>query len=203
MEGQVDTTFTTEQRDLFASGLVAEIGVNAYAVWHAIKFFADFKTGESFPGMRAVGDKLGISAQTVLRAIRALEAARLVRVVKPHSKRRGQTYIARERLAVRLGSRLVCTIVLDYVPNTLRQRLAAIEQALEGPGSDPGVFSDVEIIPGPGFAWDRSSGVLRGQVAARDLPPDSFAASDEYHEQLGRQLMLKSGPNMVRKAVRK
>ena len=42
MEGQVDSSFTTEQRDLFASGLVAEIGVNAYAVWQAIKFYADF-----------------------------------------------------------------------------------------------------------------------------------------------------------------
>lgn len=65
MEGQIDSSFTTEQRDMFASGMVAEIGVNAYAVWHGIKYYADFETGEAFPGMRALGKKLGISQPTV------------------------------------------------------------------------------------------------------------------------------------------
>ena len=46
IEGNIDSSFTTEQRDLFASGIVAEIGVNAYAVWSAIKFYADYNTGQ-------------------------------------------------------------------------------------------------------------------------------------------------------------
>jgi len=33
VQGDIDTTYHTQQRDMFASGLAAEIGVNAFAVW--------------------------------------------------------------------------------------------------------------------------------------------------------------------------
>ena len=106
MEGRIDTSFTTEQRDLFASGLVAEIGVNAYAVWSAIKYFADYNTGHAWPGMRKLGEKLGLSPMTVKRAIDTLEQMKMVRIVAESTKRKGQTYIARERMSVRLGERI-------------------------------------------------------------------------------------------------
>ena len=40
--GDIDTTYYTQQRDMFTSGLAADIGVSAFAVWHAIKWHADF-----------------------------------------------------------------------------------------------------------------------------------------------------------------
>ena len=120
IEGNIDSSFTTEQRDLFASGIVAEIGVSAYAVWHAIKYYADYNTGHAWPGMRKIGEKVGLSPMTVKRAIDTLEAARMVRIVAASSKRRGQTYIARERMTVGLGKIVLCTIVIDYVPARLR-----------------------------------------------------------------------------------
>lgn len=104
IEGNIDSSFTTEQRDLFASGIVAEIGVNAYAVWSAIKFFADYNTGHAWPGMRKLGEKLGLSAATVKRAIDQLEASHMVRIVAGSTRRKGQTYVARERMSIRLGS---------------------------------------------------------------------------------------------------
>lgn len=202
MEGQIDSSFTTEQRDLFASGLVAEIGVNAYAVWQAIKYYADYRTGEAFPGMRTIATKLGLSQPTVHRAVKGLEAARLLRVTKAHTKRRGQTYIARERLRVTLGQTVLCTIVVDYVPNTLRQRLSRIEQSLITGEPDPEAFAEVEIIPGDGFVWDAEAGVLRGRVAAKEIPPDRDN-SDEYHRRLGEAILEKIAPNMARKKLSK
>jgi len=202
MQGRIDSSFTTEQRDLFASGLVAEIGVNAYAVWQAIKYYADFKTGEAFPGMRTLGQKLGLGKSTVDRAIDRLEASKLVRVSKGHTKRRGQTYIARERLRVTLGNTVLCTIIVDYVPNTLRQRLSRIEQALVTGEADPEAFAEVEIIPGEGFVWDEKAGVLRGRVAAKEIPPDRND-SDEYHRQLGQSILEKIAPNMHKRLPKK
>jgi len=201
MEGKIDSSFTTEQRDLFSSGMVAEIGVNAYAVWQAIKFYADFKTGEAFPGMRTLGQKLGLSPPTVQRAVKTLEAAQLVRVTKSHSKRRGQTYVARERLRVTLGSRVLCTIVVDYVPNTLRQRLNRIEQALTTGEGDREAFAEVEIIPGPGFTWDDKAGVIRGQVEAREIPPDRDNM-DEQHRQLGAAVLEKIAPGLRKRVLK-
>jgi len=201
MEGKIDSSFTTEQRDLFSSGMVAEIGVNAYAVWQAIKFYADFKTGEAFPGMRTLGQKLGLSQPTVQRAVKVLEAAQLVRVTKSHSKRRGQTYVARERLRVALGSRVLCTIIVDYVPNTLRQRLNRIEQALATGEGDREAFAEVEIIPGPGFTWDEKAGVIRGQVEAREIPPDR-ENMDEQHRQLGAAVLDRIAPGLKKRVLK-
>lgn len=201
MEGKIDSSFTTEQRDLFSSGMVAEIGVNAYAVWQAIKFYADFKTGEAFPGMRTLGQKLGLSQPTVQRAVKVLEAAQLVRVTKSHTKRRGQTYVARERLRVALGSRVLCTIIVDYVPNTLRQRLNRIEQALATGEGDREAFAEVEIIPGPGFTWDEKAGVIRGQVEAREIPPDR-ENMDEQHRQLGAAVLDRIAPGLKKRVLK-
>lgn len=186
MDGQIDSSFTTEQRDLFASGIVAEIGVNAYAVWSAIKFYADYNTGHAWPGMRKIGEKLGISAQTVMRAIESLERAHLVRVVQGHTKRRGQTYIARERMCVRLGSRVLCTIVFDYVPNTLRGKIRRIEEALKTGENDPEAFSEVEVIPGEGLAWDEATKTLRGRVLAHELPE---VKEDNAHKRIGEAIL--------------
>lgn len=200
MLGKIDASFTTEQRDLFASGIVAEIGVNAYAVWSAIKFYADYNTGHAWPGMRTVGEKLGLSAATVKRAIDVLEAASMVRVVKESTRRRGQTYIARERMAVRLGNALICTIVVDYVPSKFRGQVNRIAMALEGAETDPEAFSEVEVIPGPGFVWDALSGRLRGKVAASELPPP---AQDDHMQRIGEAMLSRIAPNMAEKAIKK
>lgn len=187
IEGNIDSSFTTEQRDLFASGIVAEIGVNAYAVWSAIKFFADYNTGHAWPGMRKIGEKLGLSPMTVKRAIDTLETAKMVRIVAASSKRRGQTYIARERMAVGLGKRVLCTIVIDYVPARLRGTINRLEQALKTGEDDPEAFSEVEIIPGDGFAWDQETRTLRGKIPAQEIPraPDP----DDYHRKIGEALL--------------
>lgn len=187
IEGHIDSSFTTEQRDLFASGIVAEIGVNAYAVWSAIKFYADYNTGHAWPGMRKLGEKLGLSAMTVKRAVDQLVSAHMVRIVAESTKRKGQTYIARERMSIRLGKRVLCTIVIDYVPGTLRGKINRLESALATGTDDHDAFAEVEIIPGDGFEWDDSTKTLRGQVAAREIPraPDP----DDYHRKIGEAIL--------------
>lgn len=187
IEGHIDSSFTTEQRDLFASGIVAEMGVNAYGVWSAIKHYADYNTGHAWPGMRKLGEKTGLSAMTVKRAIDRLEELHLVRIVAESTKRKGQTYIARERMSIRLGKRVLCTIVIDYVPGTLRGKINRLESALATGKDDPEAFAEVEIIPGEGFQWDESTKTLRGQVAAREIPraPDA----DDYHRKIGEAIL--------------
>lgn len=190
MEGRIDSSFTTEQRDLFASGIVAEIGVSAYAVWHAIKYYADYNTGKAFPGMRTIAAKLGISVGSVSNAIKSLEAARMLRVVQSHTKRRGQTYIARERMSVTVGSVTLCTIVIDYVPERLRGQIKRLGESFKTGENDPEAFADVEIIPGEGFLWDDQTKTLRGRIEAAKLPPPNHSA-DDYHTQIGKQILAR------------
>jgi hypothetical protein len=175
MEGRIDSSFQTVQRDLFTSGVVAQIGVNAFGVWLAIKSHADYNTGKAWPGMRRLAELTGLSLMPVQRAVQVLLGANLLRVDKESSRggRRGQTYVACERLDIRLGERVLCTIVLDYVPSTLRKTLSDIGQALTtGEGSDE-VFAQCRILPGPGFAWNAEKGALLASIPAADIPvPD-------------------------------
>lgn len=192
MQGKIDSSFVTQQRDMFSSGIAAEIGMNAFGVWTAIKFHADYETGKAWPGMRRLGELTGLSKSTVDRCIHTLEKARLLRVAK-RAKGRGLEYIARERLAVRLGNRILCTIVVDYVPNKIRERLNRLEQALSTGENDPEAFAQVEIIPGDGFTWDASAGVLRGEIPAREIPAGQNQ-SDEYHQKLGMAMLERMMP---------
>lgn len=189
--GKIDSSFQTEQRDLFASGIVAEIGVNAYAVWSAIKYHANFQTGEAWPGMRRLGELVGLSKSAVDRAVDALEKAHMLRVTK-REKGRGQTYVARERMAVKIGERTICTIVMDYVPERLRSQLIAIEKELERPGSHPEAFANVEIIPGEGFVWEESKKTLVGRLKASEIPRER--AEESHYAKIGEALLQKALP---------
>ena len=171
--GTIDSTFTTCQRDLFLSGVVAEIGANAFTVWNAIKNYADFTTGKAFPGMRKLGVDVGMSAATVKRAVDVLETNKMLRIVENHTKKKGQTYIARERLSIRFGDILICTIVADYIPSNIKDRLKNIKEALKVGESSSDLFAHVEIIPAPGFLFDQTTGTFKGAIAIGNLPVQS------------------------------
>lgn len=204
MEGEIDSTFQTQQRDMFTSGIVAEIGSNAYTVWNAIKFYADFKTGEAFPGMREIGAKINLGKSTVQRAVEVLEAAHLLRIVADAKfKRKGQTYIARERLAVRLGGRVICFIVVDYVPANLRGQLSRINQALKTGENDKDAWAEVEIIPGEGFIWDEKSKTLKTSIKVSSIPLSASNEADIYHQHLGEELFARIAPKSAKRLIKK
>lgn len=195
MLGKVDSSFQTEQRDLFASGVVAEIGVNAYAVWSAIKYHADYDTGHAWPGMRRLGELVGLSKSAVDRAVDVLEQAHMLRVVRGGGRGRGQTYVARERISVRLGDRVLCIVVIDYVPAQLRNKLNRIEQALAVGEADPGAFAEVEILPGDGFVWDAQAKLLRAKIPAAEIPAP---APDCDAQMLGKAILERVAPRLKR-----
>jgi len=168
LKGEIDTTYQTQQRDMFTSGLAASIGVNAFAVWHAIKSHANYETGKCWPGIRRLMELTGIASASVQGAIKSLEQAHLLRVTRLGKK---NIYVARERMDVRVGKRLICTIVVDYVPNTMRERLALLkEAALQGDMDSDDVWADVDVIPGPGMVYDKRSGMFKGRMRADEVP---------------------------------
>lgn len=171
MQGRIDTSFQTLQRDLFASGMAARIGMSAFGVWLAIKSHADYNTGECWPGMRRLAELTGLSVGGVSKCVHTLVDAKLLRVLEAGKGKRGNRYVARERMDVRVGERVLCTVIVDYVPATMRSTLKEIEGALSSGKGSPEVFAACEIIPGDGFKWDPKSGSMRGEIAGRDLPP--------------------------------
>ncbi len=167
IRGDIDTTYHTQQRDMFASGLAAEIGVYAFAVWHAIKSHADFQTGAAWPGIRRLVTLTGTSDKTVQAAIKTLVEAHLLRVSKRGQK---NVYVARERMDVRIGSRVICTVVVDFVPATMRDKLQKLKGAAAGEIDAADVWAEVELIPGPGLKLDAASGTFKASIRADEVP---------------------------------
>lgn len=174
MQGKINTSFATYQADLFESGLVAQIGPNAFAVWSAIKAHADYQTGVSWPSIRRLMELTGLASATVQKCLTTLEAHRLLR---SEVKNKRRFYLARERLDIHLGSRVICTVVVDYVPASMRSKLARVKDALTTGEDDAEAFAACEIIPGPGFLWDEHTKTLRGTLAASEMPdpPESIS----------------------------
>jgi len=181
MQGRIDTSFQTLQRDLFASGLAAKIGTNAFVVWLAIKSHADFNTGQAWPGLRRLAVLTGLAVGSVSKGVRVLIEARLLRldVVSRGKGRKGSTYTARERLDVRLGERVLCTIVLDYVPATMRTRLKDIDRALRTGTGGAEVLAQCEIIPGDGFVWHADTGSLHAAIPASEVPTSTAELGED------------------------
>ena len=72
MNATLDHRFIRTQIDMFGSGLVAKIGINAFAVWSVIKCHANYNTGLCYPGIRSIAEKLDVSNSTVQRATKNL-----------------------------------------------------------------------------------------------------------------------------------
>lgn len=205
MKGEIDTSFETLQRDLFASGIAARIGMNAFGVWIAIKSHADYNTGECWPGMRRIAKLTGLSLGAVSNSVEKLLEAKLLRIIESGEGRKSHRYVARERLDVKLGDRVLCTIVLDYVPARLRKQLDHIEESLRTGHNAADAFADCEIIPGPGFVWDAASGSLRAAISYGDIPdPETDRVTEQLKSSLEQKVLaLQKSAKRKHKAVEK
>lgn len=189
MKGEIDTSFETLQRDLFASGLAAEIGMNSFGVWLAIKAHADYQTGVCWPSVRKLAELTGLSAVTVQKCLKVLTDNNLLRIEKGGKGTRSTRYVARERLTVRFGEQVICVIAIDYVPSHLRRRLERLGEAIKKGEDDQEAFATCDIIPAPGFEWDNASKTLRKQIAHKDLPSEYHAdATSELESVLGQRI---------------
>jgi len=200
--GQIDSTFVTHQRSMFTSGLVAEIGTNAFTVWSAIKYHADFQTGEAHPGLRGLGLMLGLSKDTVGRAVSVLQCAHLLRIVKPSQfKRKGQTYVARERIEVKVAQQTICIVAIDYVPATLRTRISRLNKFLDSGQNDPSLWSQIEIIPGAGFSWDKDSKTLKTYELINPHDSKEFESDDANKNQIAKVELSKIMAMVAKKVL--
>lgn len=185
VRGAIDTTYQTLQKDLFTSGLAAEIGVYAFTIWSAIKAHADFQTGDCWPSIRLIARLVGVSKSAAEAAILKLEAAHMLRVDR---RRKVNHYVARERLDVRVGRQVVCTVVVDYVPAAMRERLAQLRRAAAGDLEGEDVWAQVKVLPGPGMVFNKQLGAFSGHLLADQVPAPAAAEHRARLKQLAEDM---------------
>ena len=68
---------------------------------------------------------------------------------------------------VRIGDRVICTVVVDFVPATMRDKLAKLKGAASGEIEAADVWAEVELIPRPRPKAGREQRHIQGHHAGR------------------------------------
>ena len=69
-------------RGMIKDKMMAKLGLPAFGVYIAIKSHTDLNTGNAWPSVALLGETVGIAKETVLKAIKTLVEAGLLRVEK-------------------------------------------------------------------------------------------------------------------------
>ena len=87
-------------------------------------------------------------------------------------KKRGQknVYVARERMDVRVGERVICTVVIDFVPSEMREKLAKLKAAGKGDFQSQDVWAQVDLIPAAGMKLDAAKGIFTSVMRVDEVP---------------------------------
>ena len=111
---------------------------------------------------------------------------------------------------VRIGDRVICTVVVDFVPATMRDKLAKLKGAAAGEIASADVWAEVELIPGPGLKLDASSGTFKATMRADEIPEQlsqaeaasmlsSAADARKKLKELALEMKSKSGTRVPKK----
>lgn len=82
-------------RGLIKDKVIAQVGTAAFCVYVAIKAHTDLNTGNAWPSVALLSDQIGISKDTVLRSLKTLVEAGLLKVEKQGRK---NTYAVIEKI---------------------------------------------------------------------------------------------------------
>ena len=83
-------------REQVQSGEIARVGAVPWAVYCAVKSHTGLETGDAFPSNARIAELVGVSLDTVQRALKKLAAAGLVSAVKRRGK--GSSYSVNEKI---------------------------------------------------------------------------------------------------------
>lgn len=83
-------------REQVQSGEIARVGVTAWAVYCAVKSHTGLETGDAFPSTSRLAELVGVSHDTVFRALKKLVEAGLISAEKRRGK--GSSYTVTEKI---------------------------------------------------------------------------------------------------------
>ena len=83
-------------REQVQSGEIARVGAVPWAVYCAVKSHTGLETGDAFPSNARIAELVGVSLDTVQRALKKLAEAGLVSAVKRRGK--GSSYSVNEKI---------------------------------------------------------------------------------------------------------
>ncbi|PTS86096.1 helix-turn-helix domain-containing protein [Pseudomonas sp. HMWF032] len=113
---------------MIRGGDVAKLGPHATTVYLVIKAYANYTTGDSYPGLELIAEKSGVSIAQVKRELKTLESHGYV-----CKERRGRSnhYQLREKIEIRDDvGRPTAVASWDYLPCAIRHAVEELKNVL-------------------------------------------------------------------------
>lgn len=125
----VDKQWFHVVRSMIGRGKIAEMGVNAWAVYTVLKAYTNMKTGKSWPSQATIGELIGCSVDTVARATDRLVEMGIV--TKTRVGRHSEYQINEEFPIMKTDTReLVGRATHPYIPLEFQRQIDDIVQAV-------------------------------------------------------------------------
>lgn len=87
-------------RDLVQGGEIAKVGAIPFCVYIVIKSHTDMQTGHAKPSVARIAELVGVSHDTVQRALKKLVQAGLIKLERKGTGREGNTYSVVEKINI-------------------------------------------------------------------------------------------------------
>ena len=145
-EKEIGATWFHVVRDLIKEGTIAKIGATAWAVYCVIKAHSDMKTGAAWPGVKHIAELMGVSEDTVNRALKVLVEHKLVTIEK---RGRQNRYMITEKFPIyekrENGKEVVGWADANYSPIDFKNNISDLKTYAEKGILPPGSNIDVHI----------------------------------------------------------
>lgn len=123
-----DPTWFHVFKDMIDSGEITKMGTQAFAVYAVIKRFSHHQSGEAFPSIELIAEKVGIVPRQVMRELKTLED--MGYLTKEKVGRRNN-YTLREKVTIRdTAGEAYAVASWDYAPSGVSAAVADIRNVL-------------------------------------------------------------------------
>ena len=156
-------------KDMIDSGDIVRMGTQAFAVYAVIKRHSAHTSGEAFPSIELISEKVGIVPRQVIRELKKLED--LGYLTKTKVGRRNN-YVLREKITIyNLEGEPSAVATWDYVPQGIKDATADLRDVLLS-----GEFGKAKIVHiehlTVNIARDNATQVVFNQAEFNKLPTE-------------------------------
>jgi DNA-binding transcriptional ArsR family regulator len=115
-------------KDMIDSGEITKMGTQAFAVYAVIKRYSHHTSGEAFPSIELIAEKVGIVPRQVMRELKTLEE---MGYLTKHKVGRRNNYVLREKVTIRdTAGEAYAVASWDYVPQGVTEAVKDLKNVL-------------------------------------------------------------------------
>lgn len=156
-------------KDMIDSGEIARMGTQAFAVYAVIKRYIHHVSGDAFPSIELIAEKVGIVPRQVMRELKTLEEMGYLTKTKVG---RRNNYILREKVTIRdTAGEAYAVASWDYIPQGVSEAVKDLRNVLVAGDLSGARIVQIQHLT-VNVARDNATQIIFNQQVFEKLPAD-------------------------------